>query len=141
VRHSPSPIALSIALSIAHSIAHSLTPPVPPPPRLFIEQPAGVGFGFNTDTAFKYGDAQAAADNHRFVSKWQASMPQFSKSPFYITSESYGGHYMPTLAAELVKGDVPNFKGFMVGKGPTTNTPIASRARSLAWHARQTKLP
>ena len=42
--------------------------------------------------------------------------PQYKTNAFYITSESYGGHYMPTLAEAIVEsGRVPNFKGFLVG--------------------------
>ena len=41
---------------------------------------------------------------------------RFAKNPFFLTSESYGGHYLPTLAKSLVDAaDVPNFKGFAVG--------------------------
>jgi len=47
--------------------------------------------------------------------------PQFVKSPLFITSESYGGHYMPTLANEIIQYNMKssveplNFKGFAVG--------------------------
>jgi carboxypeptidase C (cathepsin A) len=90
---------------------------------VFVEQPAGVGFSVNTATGFKYGDAQAALDNYRFVVGFMKAYPQFKNTPFYTTSESYGGHYMPTLAEQIVKnGGVPNYKGFMVGN-PLTYMP------------------
>ena len=90
---------------------------------VFIEQPVGVGFSTTTDTNIAYGDAQAAADNHRFVVGFFKRFSQFAKQDFFITSESYGGHYMPTLALSLVKTkDVPNFRGVAVGN-PLTYMP------------------
>ena len=90
---------------------------------VFIEQPVGVGFSTTTDTDIDYGDAQAAADNHRFVVGFFKRFASFNQQDFYITSESYGGHYMPTLALSLVEGkDVPNFKGVAVGN-PLTYMP------------------
>jgi carboxypeptidase C (cathepsin A) len=47
--------------------------------------------------------------------------PSLSNNTFYIMSESYGGHYMPTLAQTIVEGNAAGknpkipFGGFMVG--------------------------
>jgi len=87
---------------------------------VFIEQPVGVGFskGSKGET---YSDANAAKDNYRFIVNFFKRFPELRSNEFFITSESYGGHYMPTLAKELVdRGGVPNFKGFMVGNPLTT---------------------
>lgn len=63
-----------------------------------------------------YGDEQAATDMHRFVVGFFKRFSEYNNSSFYITSESYGGHYMPTLARSLLKGnDVPNFRGVKLG--------------------------
>jgi hypothetical protein len=50
-----------------------------------------------------YTDAQAAKDNAAFVRGFLHMYDAYNTSDFYITSESYGGHYMPTLAKELVQ--------------------------------------
>ena len=83
---------------------------------VYVEQPIGVGFSPVSGT-MNYNDSQAAADNLEFVAGFFKLFPQFAKQDFYITSESYGGHYMPTLAEAIVAsgGRVPNFKGFLVG--------------------------
>ena len=82
---------------------------------VYIEQPVGVGFSV-ADGKLKYGDAQAAEDNLAFVKGFFDLFPQYKKNDFYLTSESYGGHYLPTASLAIVKdGGVPNFKGFMVG--------------------------
>ena len=67
-------------------------------------------------SGLEYGDALAAADNYAFVINFFAAFPQFRSNRFYLTSESYGGHYLPTLADAIVtNGGVPNFEGFLVG--------------------------
>mmetsp|Transcript_53455 Transcript_53455/g.106383 ORF Transcript_53455/g.106383 Transcript_53455/m.106383 type:complete len:480 (-) Transcript_53455:181-1620(-) len=82
---------------------------------VFIEQPVGVGFS-KASVKIEYGDAQAAADNHRFIVGFFKRYPQYQQQDFYITSESYGGHYMPTLAKKIKdSGDVPQFRGVFLG--------------------------
>merc|ERR1711937_967466 len=64
----------------------------------------------------KFGDEQAAADMHAFLLGFLNRFSEFKSNSLYITSESYGGHYMPTLARSLLKSnDVPNFRGVKVG--------------------------
>jgi len=90
---------------------------------LFIEQPAGVGFSTAPADFKGYGDAQAAQDNAAFIVAWFKLFPVYATHDFYLTSESYGGHYLPTLAAQIVQnGNVPNFRGFAVGN-PLTYMP------------------
>ena len=36
--------------------------------------------------------------------------PEYSKNDFYITGESYGGVYVPTLAARVMEDTQINFK-------------------------------
>jgi carboxypeptidase C (cathepsin A) len=89
---------------------------------VFLEQPVGVGFSYsNNKDDYKIGDDQAAKDNLATIRGFLTRFPQFAESPLYITSESYGGHYMPTLANEIIQyNDATemnklNFKGFAVG--------------------------
>ena len=89
---------------------------------VFLEQPVGVGFSYsNNKDDYKIGDDQAAKDNLATIRGFLTRFPQFADSPLYITSESYGGHYMPTLANEIInyndatESGKLNFKGFAVG--------------------------
>lgn len=43
--------------------------------------------------------------------------PEYKKNDFYISGESYGGIYVPTLSVRVVDDVDINFKGFIVGNG------------------------
>jgi carboxypeptidase C (cathepsin A) len=91
---------------------------------VFIESPAGVGFSKSTNPTedLVTGDQQTAEDNYNLIQAFMERFPEYSSNALYISSESYGGHYMPTLAKEIVDMNaadngkpVLNFKGFAVG--------------------------
>jgi cathepsin A (carboxypeptidase C)/serine carboxypeptidase-like clade 2 len=88
---------------------------------IFIEQPAGVGFS-SVDGNTTYDDASSALDNYRFILGFLDRFPEYKANEFYITSESYGGHYLPTLAMQLVQNGGVNFRGLAVGN-PLTYMP------------------
>jgi len=69
---------------------------------IFIEQPAGVGFS-TVSGPMNYTDAQAATDNAAFLRGFLQTYSFYNTSDLYLTSESYGGHYLPTLAKEIVE--------------------------------------
>lgn len=107
---------------------------------VFIESPCGVGFSYSLDTNRDYSnnDAQTAQDNYELIQEFLKRFPEYEKNPLYISSESYGGHYLPTWAKKIVTENdklknmssnssadngfprVLNFKGFAVGN-PYTN--------------------
>lgn len=95
---------------------------------VFIEQPCGVGFSYSDDpdTDYKTNDDQAANDNYALIQSFMDRFPQYRANDLYITSESYGGHYMPSLAKVIVDNNAAdvtpllNFKGFAVGNPATT---------------------
>jgi cathepsin A (carboxypeptidase C) len=43
--------------------------------------------------------------------------PEYKKNDFYVSGESYGGVYVPTLSVRVVDDMDINFKGFIVGNG------------------------
>lgn len=67
---------------------------------LFLESPAGVGFSYsNTSSDYRLsGDKRTADDTYTFLVNWLERFPQYKTRAFYITGESYGGHYVPELA-------------------------------------------
>ncbi|KAJ6432114.1 hypothetical protein OIU84_019382 [Salix udensis] len=96
---------------------------------LFLESPVGVGFSYtNTSSDLTILDDNfVAEDAYTFLVKWLQRFPQYKSHDFFISGESYAGHYVPQLA-ELVydrnkdttKYPLINLKGFIVGN-PETN--------------------
>lgn len=62
---------------------------------LYVEQPCGVGFSYSKSSEYTTGDSQAAADSYELILGFLERFPETKGNDFYISSESYGGHYMP----------------------------------------------
>nr|XP_043630085.1 serine carboxypeptidase 1-like [Erigeron canadensis] len=90
---------------------------------LFLESPAGVGFSYsNTTSDYDHsGDKNTADDSYTFLVNWLERFPQYKNRDFYITGESYAGHYVPQLAYTiLVNNKITNqtiikMKGIAIG--------------------------
>ena len=62
---------------------------------LFIEQPAGVGFSYATNGSTASDDFVQSQNTYGFLLSFFKAFPEFAKSDFYITGESYAGtHYL-----------------------------------------------
>lgn len=94
---------------------------------LFLESPAGVGYSYsNLSTDYQTsGDTRTAEDSLAFLLGWFERFPQYKHREFYITGESYAGHYVPQLAHLIynhnknLSDPFINLKGFMVGNAVT----------------------
>ena len=61
------------------------------------DQPYGTGFSeVDSPSEYLHNQTQVAEDVFIFVQKFMEQNPQFQASPFYISAESYGGHYGPS---------------------------------------------
>lgn len=67
---------------------------------LFLESPAGVGFSYsNTTSDYELsGDKRTAQDSYVFLVNWLERFPEYKTREFFVTGESYAGHYVPQLA-------------------------------------------
>ncbi|KAK1383116.1 hypothetical protein POM88_020851 [Heracleum sosnowskyi] len=61
-------------------------------------------------------------DSYTFLVNWFKRFPQYKSHEFYISGESYAGHYFPQLFEVIFdknmyvpKKEYINFKGFMIG--------------------------
>ncbi|KAK4790121.1 hypothetical protein SAY86_017425 [Trapa natans] len=94
---------------------------------LFLDSPVGVGFSYSNTSSdlLDNGDTRTAEDSLKFLLKWLERFPQYKGREFYLTGESYAGHYVPQLSKAIVtfneaKGEqVINIKGYMVGNALT----------------------
>ncbi|KAK9077275.1 hypothetical protein SSX86_005612 [Deinandra increscens subsp. villosa] len=89
---------------------------------LFLESPAGVGFSYsNTSSDYQTGDKQTAKDSYTFLVNWLERFPEYKTRDFYITGESYAGHYVPQLSQLILQNNkitnqtVINLKGIAIG--------------------------
>ncbi|KAJ8625102.1 hypothetical protein MRB53_033632 [Persea americana] len=90
---------------------------------LFLESPAGVGFSYSNTTSDydSSGDKRSARDACTFLINRLQRFSQYKTRDFYITGESYGGHYVPQLAYTILyhnkknaKQTVINLKGIAI---------------------------
>ncbi|KAJ0987358.1 hypothetical protein J5N97_005714 [Dioscorea zingiberensis] len=90
---------------------------------LFLESPAGVGFSYSNRTTdyVETGDISTAKDAYTFLINWLERFPQYKTSDFFITGESYAGHYVPQLANLIIKNNrnenntIIKLKGIAIG--------------------------
>ncbi|KAJ4843424.1 Serine carboxypeptidase-like 40 [Turnera subulata] len=90
---------------------------------LFLESPAGVGYSYSNTTSDydNNGDRKTAEDNYVFLVNWLERFPEYKDTDFYISGESYAGHYVPQLAHTILyhnqkaKKTIINLKGILIG--------------------------
>ncbi|KAL6523300.1 Serine carboxypeptidase-like 45 [Orobanche gracilis] len=105
---------------------------------LYLESPAGVGFSYSRNKSFyeSVNDEMTARDNLKFLEKWFEKFPHFKNRQFYITGESYAGHYVPQLANLIIQSKAKfNVNGIAIGNPLLEfNTDFNSRAEFLWSH-------
>jgi len=87
---------------------------------LFIESPACVGYSYNINNDCRASDDSTSLKNYHALRYFFEKFPQFKKNKFFVTGESYGGIYVPTLTlriAEDLETNGINLQGFAVGNG------------------------
>jgi len=76
---------------------------------LYVDQPVGTGFSY-ADYIDDYvvDEDQVAQDMFTFMQNFFKLYPQYADLPFFITGESYAGHYIPAIAYRIVNGNLEN---------------------------------
>ena len=92
--------------------------------------PCGVGFSYSkVQSDLTNGDNQTAVDNLMALEHFFVKYPTLKTNPFYVSGESYGGVYVPTLSLKIYQagaGFGGNMKGYLVGNGVFDDAEAAS---------------
>ncbi|EFY91080.1 carboxypeptidase Y precursor [Metarhizium acridum CQMa 102] len=86
---------------------------------IFIDQPVNVGFSYGSNIT---KSSQAAAkDIYAMLTLFFHQFPNYAERDFFVTGESYAGHYIPAIGAELLSHNNSNInlKGLAIGNGLT----------------------
>jgi carboxypeptidase C (cathepsin A) len=88
---------------------------------LYVDQP--IGTGFSAGGVFDVrNETQVAEDVAALLKGFLEQNPEYVGRDFYITGESYAGHYVPAIAYYLLNTDTTvqlNLKGIAIGNGLT----------------------
>ncbi|KAG5599169.1 hypothetical protein H5410_030539 [Solanum commersonii] len=101
---------------------------------IYVDQPIRTGFSYTSDDDdIRHDERGVSNDLYDFLQAFFKAHPQYVKNDFYITGESYAGHYIPAFASRVHQANknkegIPiNLKGFAIGNG-LTNPEIQYKA-------------
>ena len=93
---------------------------------IYVDQPIGTGFSYSTDPRDDVHDEKRVAEDVlSFLSEFSDAHPELKGRDFFITGESYAGHYVPAVSYAVFeaqqRGQGPAFilKGLAIGNGLT----------------------
>eukprot|EP01084_Bolivina_argentea_P106689 190867_1 len=108
---------------------------------IYMEAPICVGFSYQDGTTNCHqSDNGTATDNYHAILDFLKKFPQYQKNDFYVTGESYGGVYVPTLTLKILQGNAAggspkvNLKGFAVGNGVTKSELMSEGLEWFKYH-------
>lgn len=68
---------------------------------VFLDQPVNVGYSYGK-TKVK-NSKESARDVYAFLQLFFSEYTKYAKSPFHLSGESYGGHYLPSISSEIIR--------------------------------------
>ena len=93
---------------------------------IYVDQPINTGFSYSDDPADDVHDESRVADDMlQFLTEFVDAHPELDGNDFYITGESYAGHYVPAVSYEVFRaqqegrGPRTKLRGFAIGNGLT----------------------
>uniref|UniRef100_A0ABM5G4S0 Carboxypeptidase n=1 Tax=Pogona vitticeps TaxID=103695 RepID=A0ABM5G4S0_9SAUR len=84
---------------------------------LYLESPVGVGYSHSDSQDYRTNDTEVARVNYLALKEFLRLYPEHCSKDLYLTGESYGGIYIPTLAQWVMQDPSLNLKGIAVGNG------------------------
>ncbi|CAF3370797.1 unnamed protein product [Rotaria sp. Silwood2] len=94
---------------------------------LYIDNPVGTGYSFTSnDQGYARSQDDVARDLYSALTQFFQIYTDYASNPFYVTGESYGGKYVPSITYKIhVENQNPqvkvkiNLKGMTIGDGLT----------------------
>ncbi|KAF1313118.1 Serine protease family s10, partial [Globisporangium splendens] len=94
---------------------------------IWIDQPTDVGFSYGSDADIVTNSSRVAENVYWFLQGFLQKHPEFEGRGFYVTGESYAGHYIPVVAHYIklqnkfqrVNTKRINLQGIAIGNGWT----------------------
>ncbi|OWY97391.1 hypothetical protein PHMEG_00032091 [Phytophthora megakarya] len=96
---------------------------------IWLDQPTGVGFSFGAPADKDYNETNVGENIYWFLQGFIKKYPEYRGREFFVTGESYGGHYVPAAAHYIWKANKAenssnetatiNLKGLAIGNGLT----------------------
>jgi hypothetical protein len=94
---------------------------------IFVDQPINTGFSWSEDDRDRCYDEKCVSDDMLdFMTELYKARPELQSLPFFVTGESYAGHYVPAVASRIFhaakSGEVDvdiNLQGLAIGNGLT----------------------
>ncbi|KAG7827867.1 hypothetical protein KL920_004117 [Ogataea angusta] len=86
---------------------------------IFLDQPVNVGFSYSSKSVSN--TVAAGKDVYAFLELFYQQFPHLLKNDFHIAGESYGGHYIPVFASEILTHADRSFNltSVLIGNGLT----------------------
>ncbi|KAE9004649.1 hypothetical protein PR003_g18538 [Phytophthora rubi] len=96
---------------------------------IWLDQPTGVGYSYGPEVDYDSGELNVAENIYWFLQEFLKKHPDLADREFFVTGESYGGHYVPATASHILKANMLrhsssetfhiNLAGIAVGNGLT----------------------
>ncbi|XP_015683311.1 lysosomal protective protein [Protobothrops mucrosquamatus] len=84
---------------------------------LYLESPVGVGYSYSDTQEYRTNDTEVARVNYLALKEFFRLFPEHLPKDLYLSGESYGGVYIPTLAQWVMQDASLKLKGLSVGNG------------------------
>jgi cathepsin A (carboxypeptidase C) len=88
---------------------------------IFVDNPVGTGFSESAGVDhLDKTEEEIAETMYRFIQGFLVANPEYVGRDFYVSGESYAGHYIPAIAYYLVNNATDmqiKFKGIAIGNG------------------------
>lgn len=89
---------------------------------LIIDQPVGTGWSYTKKHCYPTDEETVGEELYQAVKQFHMLFPEFQENKFFISAESYGGHFIPALGHTILKYNSStsvtiNLQALVIGNG------------------------